>query len=151
MTMAKMQGESIQEPDDGAIMPAGYFSSEEMATINKITAAIGELKQYFVEREEVIEAMADALLCKQHVCEIGPPGTAKSYLIECFTRYFAGFVYFAWQFTKFTTPEEVFGPYSLPELKAGNYTRITDGKLPHAHVAYFDEVFNANSSILNAF
>ena len=61
----------------------------------------------------------------------------------------AGVTYFQWLLTKFTTPEELFGPYSLAHLEQGQYLRIVNGKLPKAHVVFLDEVFKASSAILN--
>jgi len=116
----------------------------------KLQAQRERLQDFFLEREEIIEAMFIAMLCKQHVVMIGPPGTAKSYLIESFCQGFEGFKMFSWQLTKFSTPEELFGPYSLQGLKKGKYERVTNGKLPESELVYVDEVFNANSSILNA-
>lgn len=58
--------------------------------------------------------------------------------------------YFQILLTKFTTPPEVFGPMSLEELKRGRYFRLTDRYLPQSYVAFIDEVFKANSAILNA-
>lgn len=127
-----------------------HFTDIETIAVKKITAQMKALKTYFQERDDIIEAMFVALLGKQHLVMIGPPGTAKSYLIECFCSGFESFELFNWQFTKFTTPEEIFGPYSLKALKEGKYERITAHKLPEADLAYLDEIFNANSSILNA-
>ena len=133
-----------------ALAEAGFLTPAEQATIVKLNAQRDDLMGYFVERQDVVDAMFCAKLAKSHVILIGPPGTAKSYLIESFARGFLGERFFGWQVTKFSTPEELFGPYSLAELKKGNYTRVTAGKLPEAYVVYLDEVFNANSSILNA-
>lgn len=52
-------------------------------------------------------------------------------------------------FTRFTTPEEIFGPLSLRALENDEYLRCIDGFLPTANVAFLDEIFKANSSILN--
>jgi MoxR-like ATPase len=109
-----------------------------------------ELQQVFLERAEVIDGALAALLGGHHVLIIGPPGTAKSMLADELCRRLDGATYFQWLLTKFTTPEELFGAVSLAALERDEYRRVTDLKLPQAHIAFLDEVFKANSSILNA-
>lgn len=109
-----------------------------------------ELQQLFLERAELIDGALAALLAAQHVLIIGPPGTAKSMLADELCRRITGATYFQWLLTKFTTPEELFGAVSLKALEADDYRRVTDHKLPEAHIAFLDEVFKASSSILNA-
>jgi len=109
-----------------------------------------ELMQNFLERSELITGSLVALLSGHHVLIIGPPGTAKSTLADQICRRLAGAQYFQWLLTKFTTPEELFGAVSLQALENDEYRRVTTFKLPEAHVAFLDEVFKANSSILNA-
>jgi MoxR-like ATPase len=118
--------------------------------VEKLRAVRRELRDTFVERDELIDGALAALLCRQHVLVLGPPGTAKSLLAREVCRRVGGGVYFQWLLTKFTTPEEIFGPISLAALEAGRYERVTTGKLPVAHVAFLDEIFKANSAILNA-
>lgn len=108
------------------------------------------LKDHFLEREALVDGALAALLAEEHVLILGPPGTAKSQLARQVTRHLDGGRYFEWLLTKFTTPEELFGPMSLAALEAGRYERVTTHKLPEAHVAFLDEVFKANSAILNA-
>jgi MoxR-like ATPase len=59
--------------------------------------------------------------------------------------------FFYYLLTRFTTPEEVFGPLSLMALQRDDFNRKIDGYLPTAHIAFLDEIFKSNSSILNSF
>lgn len=121
-----------------------------MSSEDRLEAVRAELKGLLVERDEVVDGLLVALLARHHVLLLGPPGTAKSMLARELVRRLEGARLFEWLLTKFTTPEELFGPPSLPALEAGRYERVTEGKLPEAEVAFLDEVFKANSAILNA-
>lgn len=116
---------------------------------DKLLAIRAELRQTFLERDEAVDGMLCALLAGHHVLLVGPPGTAKSMLAEELCRRIEGARYFSWLLTKFTTPEEIFGPISLAGLERDEVRRVTAGKLPEAHVAFLDEVFKASSAILN--
>src|SRR5436309_3717849 len=109
-----------------------------------------ELRQTFLERADLIDGALAALLSSNHVLVIGPPGTAKSMLADELCRRIEGADYFQWLLTRFTTPEEIFGAVSLKALEQDDYRRVTSRKLPEAHIAFLDEIFKANSSILNA-
>jgi MoxR-like ATPase len=117
---------------------------------DKLRALRNELKGLFVERDEFVDGALAALLARQHVLLIGPPGSGKSTLVHALCERIPGASYFHWLLTKFTTPEELFGPVSLQGLEKDRYYRVTDGKLPTAHIAFLDEIFKANSAILNA-
>ncbi|MBI2987682.1 MAG: AAA family ATPase [Deltaproteobacteria bacterium] len=121
-----------------------------MTTQEKIKKIREELKQTFLERGDLIDGALSALLSSQHVLIIGPPGTAKSMLADEICRRIQGANYFQWLLTRFSTPEEIFGAVSLKALEQDDYRRVTSHKLPEAHVAFLDEIFKANSSILNA-
>lgn len=121
-----------------------------MSTQEKLKKIREELQQAFLERGDLIDGALSALLCSQHVLIIGPPGTAKSMLADEICRRITGAGYFQWLLTRFTTPEEVFGAVSLKALEEDDYRRVTAHKLPEAHIAFLDEIFKSNSSILNA-
>ena len=109
-----------------------------------------ELNKQFLERVELIDGALVALLSGSHLLIVGPPGTAKSMLADELCRRIDGARYFQWLLTKFSTPEEIFGAVSLRGLEQDDYRRVTAFKLPEAHIAFLDEIFKANSSILNA-
>jgi MoxR-like ATPase len=121
-----------------------------MTAQEKLKKIRDELRQTFLERAELIDGALAALLSSHHLLVIGPPGTAKSMLADEVCRRIEGANYFQWLLTRFSTPEEIFGAVSLKALEQDDYRRVTAHKLPEAHIAFLDEIFKANSSILNA-
>jgi MoxR-like ATPase len=117
-------------------------------TVHELLQIRTELKQTFHERDEEIDSILLALLSGQHCLLLGPPGTAKSALVRDLCDRIGG-NYFQWLLTRFTTPEELFGPVSLKALEHDQYRRVTTGKLPEANIAFLDEIWKASSSILN--
>jgi len=117
---------------------------------SKLARIRDELNRTFLERSDLIDGALSALLARSHVLIIGPPGTAKSMLAEELCTRIEGANYFQWLLTRFSTPEEIFGAVSLKGLEQDDYRRVTTHKLPEAHIAFLDEIFKANSSILNA-
>lgn len=116
---------------------------------NPFSQLANELNKLFPERRDVVAGSISALLAGEHVLMLGPPGTAKSALVRAIASAFNG-VYFERLMTKFSTPEELFGPVSLKALEQDRFARVTTGKLPEAEFAFIDEVFKSNSAILNS-
>lgn len=101
-----------------------------------------------VEREEEARLVVLAMLSGEHVLFLGVPGTGKSVLGRRLSKLCNG-AFFQRLLTKFSTPEELFGPLSLKSLENDEYRRCTAGFLPTASIAFLDEIFKANSAILN--
>ena len=106
------------------------------------------MKARFVGRDEVVDLIALAVVAGEHLFLFGPPGTAKSALIRQFAAAVRG-NYFEYLLTRFSEPNEIFGPIDLAKLRDGTVATVTDGMLPEAEFAFLDELFNANSAILN--
>jgi MoxR-like ATPase len=114
----------------------------------KFAAARRELAAALIERDDEIDAVLTALVANEHALFVGPPGTAKSLLLDSVLAWTGGRK-FSILLTKFSVPEEVCGAVSLAALKEDRFVRVTTGKLPEADLAFIDEVFKASSAILN--
>jgi MoxR-like ATPase len=128
--------------------------------VDEVQEAANILKASFVGKDELIEMLVTCAIAHEHLLIVGPPGTGKSELVRRFALLCspaAGAAstadrdpYFEYLFTRFTEPNEIFGPVDLKGFQEGRYGRVTKGMLPHAEFAFLDEIFKANSAILNA-
>ena len=118
-------------------------------TVDRLRREVVEpLKRRFVDRDEIVDLIALAVTAGEHLMLHGPPGTAKSALIRQFASAVRG-NYFEYLLTRFSEPNEVFGPIDLVRLREGTVATVTTGMLPEAEFIFLDELFNANSAILN--
>lgn len=127
-----------------------YEEVRELEVQEKFMSVREDMVNSLIEREDEVDMVLTGLLCGENPLLVGPPGTAKSLLLDTLMRWLGPDAQkFSILFGKYTTPEEVFGPISVQGLKNDEYRRITTGKLPQAHAAFADEIFKASTAILN--
>ena len=132
------------------------FRLEEIQPqVEQLRSSINHLRHrlatYFVGKSEVIDLMTLCTLAQEPLLLVGRPGTAKSDLIVKFADALGleDNEYFEYMLTGFTEPSEIVGPIDIGKLRDGQYLRRVEGKLPEARIAFLDEIFKANSAILN--
>jgi MoxR-like ATPase len=124
-------------------------SSAEAALSDRLRVLSGSLERQFLGKDEIIRLMMIAVVAGEHCVLLGPPGTAKSALIRSLAELMQA-RYFEYLLTRFTEPNEIFGPVDIAAFREGVYKRNTAGMLPEAEIVFLDEVFKSNSAILNA-
>jgi MoxR-like ATPase len=107
------------------------------------------MKATFVGKDEIIDLMGVSLVAGENLFLLGPPGTAKSALVFELGRRLEGRI-FEYLLTRFTEPNELFGPFDIRKLRGGELLTNTEGMLPEAQLVFLDELLNANSAILNS-
>lgn len=115
----------------------------------RLQEAARVMSSHFLDKEEVIRLMLISLVAGEHLLLVGPPGTAKSAMVRMFAR-LVDSKYFEYLLTRFTEPNELFGPVDIRAFREGTYTRRTETMLPEAEVVFLDEIFRSNSAILNS-
>ena len=107
------------------------------------------MKIAFVAKDEIIDLLGICLVSGQNLFLLGPPGTAKSLLVHDLSARLRGQT-FDYLLTRFTEPNELFGPFDIRKLREGELITNTEGMLPEASLVFLDELLNANSAILNS-
>lgn len=107
------------------------------------------MKTTFVDKDDIIDLMGVALVAGENLFLLGPPGTAKSALVHELSRKLQCRS-FDYLLTRFTEPNEIFGPFDIRKLREGDLVTNTEGMLPEADLVFLDELLNANSAILNS-
>ena len=125
------------------------MSDKELLTTDKLQQVLQHLKGMFVGKDEIIDLMGICLVGGENLFLLGPPGTAKSATVRELSRLLDGQT-FEYLLTRFTEPNELFGPFDIRKLREGDLVTNTAGMLPEASLIFLDELLNANSAILNS-
>lgn len=115
----------------------------------KFRLARSAMQAGLIERDREIELVQTALVCQEHVCLVGPPGVAKSMLIDSFAKWIVDAQHFTALMSPTMEPDELYGPVKISGLKHDDWSRKTDLMLPTSHIAFLDEIWNASASVLH--
>lgn len=118
--------------------------------IARLNTVLSYVKETFVGKNDVVDLLGICLLARENAFLYGPPGTAKSAIVRTLARTVKDGKNFEYLLTRFTEPNEIFGPFDIRMLKEGELRTNTEGMMPEAAMVFLDEIFNANSAILNS-
>ena len=121
-----------------------------MTAIEKLNSVLRYTKDSFIGKDEIVDLLGISLIARENAFLLGPPGTAKSAIIRLLSGCVKEGRNFEYLLTRFTEPNELFGPFDIRKLKEGELVTNTEGMMPEASMVFLDEIFNANSAILNS-
>ena len=136
----------MPEADTTNVANAASPDSQSLQLRHRV---LDQLKSAFVGKDEIIDLLGVCLVAGENLFLLGPPGTAKSALVQFLAKRIDG-QFFDYLLTRFTEPNELFGPFDIRRLREGELVTNFQGMLPEADFVFLDELLNANSAILNS-
>src|SRR5689334_20599254 len=139
MSVSESAPVTRQLPLDGEVLRIGQ----------KLREVGRSLDQRFLDKSEAVRMLLVTLVAGEYMLIVGPPGTAKSALVRHLAR-LVDARYFEYLLTRFSEPNEIFGPIDIKAFREGTYVRRVEAMLPDADIVFLDEIFKSNSAILNS-
>lgn len=116
----------------------------------RFLSILNEIKKGLHEKDAELQMALLTAIAGESILLLGPPGVAKSMIARRIKYAFENAKSFEYLMSRFSTPDEIFGPVCISKLKESDvYERNTEGFLPDADVAFLDEIWKAGPAILN--
>jgi MoxR-like ATPase len=125
------------------------LDAEVLRIAQKVRDVGRALDERYLDKAELVRLLLVTLVAGEHMLIVGPPGTAKSALVRQLARLIDA-RYFEYLLTRFSEPNEIFGPIDIKAFREGTYVRRVEAMLPDADIVFLDEIFKSNSAILNS-
>ena len=117
---------------------------------DRIQRPLKEMARGIYEKDTELAMSLLAAIAGESLILLGPPGVAKSMVARRVKAAFRGAKSFEYLMSRFSTPDEIFGPVSISKLKdSDKYERSIEGYLPMADVVFLDEIWKAGPAIQN--
>jgi MoxR-like ATPase len=125
------------------------LDADVLRVAQKVREVGRALDERYLDKSELVRMLLVTLVAGEHMLIVGPPGTAKSALVRQLAR-LVDARYFEYLLTRFSEPNEIFGPIDIKAFREGTYVRRVEAMLPDADIVFLDEIFKSNSAILNS-
>jgi MoxR-like ATPase len=113
------------------------MNKKDLDLVDQLNQVLLQLRNKFVGKDEIIDLMGICLAGRENIFLLGPPGTAKSAMVKELSRMIKGKT-FEYLLTRFTEPNEIFGPFDIRKLREGELVTNTEGMLPEANLIFLD-------------
>jgi len=122
-----------------------------MQVKQKIQELLKHLNRGVFEKEEIMALTLLSAVAGESVFFLGAPGVAKSLIARRLKYAFENGKAFEYLMSRFSTPDEIFGPIAISQLKDHDrYERVVENYLPSSTVVFLDEIWKAGPSIQNS-
>jgi MoxR-like ATPase len=144
-----MSASEVNQPASPLPSRAAGPDAEILRAAQKVREVGRALDERYLDKSEIVRMLLVTLVAGEHMLIVGPPGTAKSALVRHLAR-LVDARYFEYLLTRFSEPNEIFGPVDIKAFREGTFVRRVEAMLPDAEIVFLDEIFKSNSAILNA-